>query len=187
MNINEIIDNIHQIPQASKTLLLSYVSEIDYPKGFHLFREGVSGSKCYFIKKGMVRTYTYNRDKEVTFWFGKEGDIIFPLQTLHTGQEEYANVELLEDTFLYEINLDTLQKLYLTDNYIANWGRKYVEYACIKSEKQFISRQFKTSLQRYKELIEEFPNITQRVSLNIIASYLGISQVNLSRVRAKMR
>ncbi|MSL47046.1 Crp/Fnr family transcriptional regulator, partial [Escherichia coli] len=64
---------------------------------------------------------------------------------------------------------------------------KYAEYACIKSEKLFIARQFKTSLERYQELINEYPSITQRVQLGIVASYLGISQVNLSRIRAQIK
>ena len=77
--------------------------------------------------------------------------------------------------------------MYYTDIHIANWGRKYAEYACIKSEKLFIARQFKTSLERYQELINEYPSITQRVHLGIVASYLGISQVNLSRIRAQIK
>ena len=88
---------------------------------------------------------------------------------------------------MYEIDLGRLQDLYRNDIHIANWGRRYAESACIKSEKLFIARQFKTSLERYQELINEYPSIIQRVPLGIIASYLGISQVNLSRIRAQMK
>ena len=139
------------------------------------------------MKKGMLHAYTYQSDKKVTFWFGKEGDAIFPLQTLHDNRAGYENIELLEDSVLYELSVDKLHNLYLEDIHIANWGRKFAERECIKSEKLFISRQFKTSLERYQELISEYPDILQRVPLGIIASYLGISQVNLSRIRAKIR
>ncbi|KDS64489.1 cyclic nucleotide-binding domain protein [Parabacteroides distasonis str. 3999B T(B) 6] len=152
-----------------------------------MFLENRKGTKSYFVKKGIVRAYTHKDDKDITFWLGQEGDLIFPLQTLFAGLGEYTNVELLEDCVLYEIDLEQLQSLYYTDIHIANWGRKYAEYACIKSEKLFIARQFKTSLERYQELINEYPSITQRVQLGIVASYLGISQVNLSRIRAQIK
>ena len=109
------------------------------------------------------------------------------MQTLFSGLGEYATVELLEDCVLYEIDLNRLQDLYQKDIYIANWGRRYAECACIKSEKLFIARQFKTSLERYQELINEYPDIIRRVQLGTIASYLGISQVNLSRIRAQIK
>ena len=172
MDINDIIDSIYKLPDASKEALLSDAPEVAYPKGFHLFRANHKNSKS---------------DKKVTFWFGKEGDAIFPLQTLHDNRAGYENIELLEDSVLYELSVDKLHNLYLEDIHIANWGRKFSERECIKSEKLFISRQFKTSLERYQELISEYPDILQRVPLGIIASYLGISQVNLSRIRAKIR
>ena len=187
MNIDRIINNVYRLPSASKDILLNHISENTYPCGFLLFRENIRGAKAYFIKKGIVRAFAYHNDKEVTFWFGKEGDIVFPLQTLYSDSGEHGNVELLEERSLYEIGIDKLQELFQNDIHLANWGRKYMEYACIRSEKQFIARQFKTSTERYRELIGEYPDITQRIPLGIIASYLGISQVSLSRIRARRK
>ena len=48
-------------------------------------------------------------------------------------------------------------------------------------------RQFKTSLERYRDLMNHTPDLLQRVQLGYIASYLGITQVSLSRIRAKFR
>ncbi len=174
MDIYDIIDNIYKLPLASKEALLNETPEVTYPKGFHLFLANRKSS-------------TYKSDKKVTFWFGKEGDAIFPLQTLYNNQAGYENIELLEDSVLYELSVDKLHDLYLADIHIANWGRKFAERECIKSEQLFISRQFKTSLERYQDLIADYPDILQRVPLGIIASYLGISQVSLSRIRAKIR
>ena len=187
MDIYDIIDNIYKLPLASKEALLNETPEVTYPKGFHLFLANRKSSKFYLMKKGMLHAYTYKSDKKATFWFGKEGDAIFPLQTLYNNQAGYENIELLEDSVLYELSVDKLHDLYLADIHIANWGRKFAESECIKSEQLFISRQFKTSLERYQDLIADYPDILQRVPLGIIASYLGISQVSLSRIRAKIR
>ena len=187
MEIKDIINRIYPLPPDSLHAILSSVSEVEYPKHFHLFRENRCGTKSYCIRKGLVRAYAYKGDKEITVWFGKEGSIIFPMPSLLAGTVEYANVELLEDSAFYEIDLKRLQELYLSDIHLANWGRKYAEYTCIQSDKLFISRQFKTALENYRELLRDYPRITQRVPLGIIASYLGITQVSLSRIRAQIK
>ncbi len=187
MEISDILNNIYRLPEESLDKFIRSVTEVEYPKRFLLHKQGRRETKSYFIKHGICRAYTYKNDKEITFWFGKEGDVAFPLQTLFTGMDEYANIELLEDSQLFEITLERLEELYTTDIHLATWGRKLVERTCIQTEQLFINRQFKTSTEMYQELIANYPDITQRVPLGIIASYLGISQVNLSRIRAKTR
>lgn len=182
MKINDILNDIYKLPSTSLEALIHSVSEVEYPKCFHLLRENGKESKSYFIKKGIVRAYAHKNKKEVTLWLGQEGDLILPLQIPFTGLGEYAKIELLEDSILYEIDLKRLQDLYLTDIHIANWGRKFAEYTYLKSETFFIARRFKTPAERYKELITECPDIIQRVPLGIVASYLGISQVSLNRL-----
>lgn len=186
MEITDIINRIYRLPQPSLDVFVRSVAEVEYPKKFRLFQQGRKEKKAYFIKQGFARAYTEKDGKEVTFWFGAEGDALVSFPTLF-DRLEYANTELLEDSILYEIEVARLQELYATDIHLSTWGRRFAEYACIHSEKQFIARQFKTSLERYEELTAECPDITQRVPLGIIASYLGISQVNLSRIRAKAK
>ena len=111
MDIYDIIDNIYKLPLASKEALLNETPEVTYPKGFHLFLANRKSSKFYLMKKGMLHAYTYKSDKKVTFWFGKEGDAIFPLQTLYNNQAGYENIELLEDSVLYELSVETARPL----------------------------------------------------------------------------
>lgn len=187
MEIKKILDNIHILPADSFEKVLEYVTEIEYPKGTHLYREHRRGERIFFIKQGLARAYAQKGGKEVTFWLGKEGDILFPLQTMQTGATEYASVELLEDSVIYTVDMARMESLFTSDIHICNWGRKYAEYTCIRSEKIFISRLFKSSQKKYEELMSEHPDIIRRVPLGIIASFLGMSQVNLSRIRARIR
>ena len=53
MDINDIIDSIYKLPDASKEALLSDAPEVAYPKGFHLFRANHKSSKFYLMKKGI--------------------------------------------------------------------------------------------------------------------------------------
>ena len=187
MDVSDIINKIYRLPQTSLDTLIGSVSEVEYPKNFHLHRENKKETKSYFIKKGIVRAYTHKDDKEVTFWFGQEGDLVLPLQTLSAGLGEYATVELLEDCILYEIALERLQELYLNDIHIANWGRKFAESEFLQTEERLISLLFTTASERYMKLIQNNPELLQRMPLECLASYLGITPVSLSRIRAKLK
>jgi CRP-like cAMP-binding protein len=122
----------------------------------------------------------------LTFWFGKEGDVVLPMKSYVDNYQNYENIQLLEDCVLYQLKIDALRKLFETDINIANWGRKLAERELVKTEELFISRQFRTASQRYEELLTKQPEIIQRVQLGYIASYLGITQVSLSRIRSEI-
>ncbi len=86
MDINDIINSIYKLPQPSLDTLIASISEVEYPKKCHLHRENKKETKSYLIKKGIVRAYAHKEDKDITFWFGQEGDLIFPLQTLFAAR-----------------------------------------------------------------------------------------------------
>lgn len=184
MLLDDIIQSIYPIPEASLQKLKEKTELICCSKGQHLFEAGKKGYDWYFIQKGIARAYCYSDDIEVTFWFGREGDAVFSYNSYIHDKKGYEHVELLEDAWLYHLKTDDLQYLFENDIDLANWGRKLAETELVKMEQRFISRLFKPAKQRYHELIENDPQLLQRVQLGHIASYLGITQVSLSRIRA---
>jgi len=187
MNIDQIIDSIYPLPENSKTALKMNIAEVTRPKGHLLFKADKIESNIYFIKKGLVRAYTDQNDNEITYWFGKEGQTVISMKSYVADQKSYENIELLEDSELYALKAKDLQKLFNEDIHIANWGRKFAEQELVIMEERFISRQFQTATERYKQLLKNDPDLIQRVQLGHIASYLGITQVSLSRIRAEIR
>ena len=187
MELNQIIDTIYPLTAKSKNLIKESIIETKFPKGHILFKANKIETSIYFIKKGIARAYAYSDDNQITFWFGKEGDPIVSMQSYVNNQKGYEDLELLEDCELYELKIEQLQKLFLEDIQIANWGRKFAEFELIKSEERLIALQFNTATQRYLALLKNYPSIIQRVQLSHIASYLGITQVSLSRIRASIK
>jgi CRP-like cAMP-binding protein len=187
MDINEILDRIYPLPQASKAAVKNCIVDVEYSKGHLLFKAGKIESNIYFLKKGIVRAYSDAGDNEVTFWFGKEGDTVISMKNYVAGEKGYENIELLEDGEFYKVKTGDLQKLFLEDIHIANWGRKFAEHELIIAEEKLIARQFRTASERYKTLLNDSPDLIQRVQLGHIASFLGITQVSLSRIRAEIK
>ncbi|ALR30201.1 MULTISPECIES: Crp/Fnr family transcriptional regulator [Chryseobacterium] len=187
MNIDDIINNIYPLPESSISNLKKHISEVSFTKNFCLMEADKVIPHIYFIKKGIVRAYASADDKDITFWFGIEGETIVSMKSYVENKPGYENIELLENCELYKLETESLRKLFNEDIHIANWGRKFAERELVKTEELIISRQFKTALERYKDLIKHKPILLQRIQLGHIASYLGITQVSLSRIRAEIR
>ena len=186
MEIEQILDQISPLSSQSIQLIADKMQLIQLPKNTTLIDADKVEKKLYFIKKGIVRAYIIDDGKEITFWFGKEGDLILSMRSYVENKISYETIELMEDCELYEVKSSDLQLFYATNLEIANWGIKLAEIELIKTEERFISRQLGTAIDRYKKLLEENPSLINRVQLGYIASYLGISQVTLSRIRAEI-
>ena len=187
MEIQAILDSIYKLPEVSKSNIIKVLTEVEHAKGYRLLNANKVESSIYFIKKGLVRAYTNSSADEVTFWFGKEGDTVVSMKSYVNNEKGYENIDLLKNCTLYKLNITALNNLFAKDIYIANWGRKFAEQELLKTEERLISRQFKTASERYNDLIIHTPELLQRIQLSYIASYLGITQVSLSRIRAKLK
>lgn len=185
--IGEILDRIYLLPGTSKQRLTASITEIACPRNSILMEAGKVVPYIYFIKEGIARAYAPAEDRDITFWFGKEGDPVVSMKSYVADLPGYEYIELLEDCILYRLETATLKELFRKDIDMANWGRKFAEKELVKTEELIISRQFKTASERYHDLMREKPDLLQRVQLGHIASYLGISQVSLSRIRAEIR
>ena len=187
IDLDQIVNRFRKLPERSLEALRSYITEVKLPKGKILLHAGKVERNLYFLKRGIVRAYADKVNGPVTFWFGKEGDVLVSMKSYIANGKGYENIELLEDCELYAIPAKKLKELYQVDINLANWGRKLIEHEFLKTEQRLISMQFKTAQERYDELINTQPELFKRVQLGYIASYLGMSQVSLSRIRAELR
>lgn len=185
--LKKIISSYASISEASLEQLASLFEEVHYPKYHLLFRQHEVDRTIYFIKSGIARAYYRKEEDDVTFWFGTEGSSVFSYNSYINQTPGYESIALLEDTVLYRLDHQHLDALYETNIEIANWGRKLIEKEIILVEERLISRLLLNATQRYQQLMDHHPELLQRVQLNYIASYLGITPVSLSRIRAEIR
>ena len=99
----------------------------------------------------------------------------------------YETMELMENSVLYVLERKKLKELFLEDLHIANWGRRYAEMELLAAEERLISMLSAVASERYHELLEKEPDLLQRLPLGSIATYLGITQASLSRIRAQIK
>lgn len=157
---------------------------MSYPKGTILIRADKIEPYFYILKSGIARAYSDGENQQITFWFGESGSVLFSFNSYINDKPGYENIELLEDCVLVRIRLIDLFNLYHVNIELANWGRKMAERELIATERRLIDRSFKGAAERYQEFTDQSPALLKRVALKHIASYLGVTQVTLSRIRA---
>ncbi len=139
----------------------------------------------YFIKSGVARIYYLHDGIGVTENFFFEGNIIARVESLLTGKPSRKAIQILEDADIISINAEALFKLYDRFPQIERLFRKIFEAAYVDTVNRIEGMQFHSAEERYKALLYEAPNVLKRVPLKYVASYLGITQVSLSRIRGQ--
>jgi CRP-like cAMP-binding protein len=153
-------------------------------KGKDLQPIGFTCRTIYFVNKGIARIYYYKDGIDVTESFALENEVIVRVESLFTGRPSRKGIQALEDTEFVAIDAGKLFKLYDLYPEIERLFRKIFEASHVDTVNRMESIQFHAAEERYKNLLHEAPDIIRRVPLKYIASYLGITQVSLSRIRA---
>ena len=153
-------------------------------KDFFL-REGEINTHIYFLLSGLVRIYHLTlEDKEVTSWLLKEGNIFISVHSFFQQKPSFENIVALEDCEAVGFSFRTLEDICRTDPEFNKYQiailRRY--YAHSEEMKFKLARQ--KPLQRYEMLVNEEPELLQRVPLNILSSYLNMSESSLKRARS---
>lgn len=186
--MDSLFGHINQYCQLSEAAIQSLgkvLEKIALPKNAYLVTEGKVCNHVYFLEHGCLRGY-YNLDgKEISHWFGFENNFVTSFYSFITRKPSIENIQLIEDSVLWAITYDKLQSLYDTHPDIERLGRIMNERYYVMLEERFVSNHFKEARERYENLLTNAPHIVQRIPLGYIASYLGISQETLSRIRNK--
>ncbi len=165
---------------------IAEISEIIFvKKNKDLQPIGHTCKTIYFIKKGVARIYYFKDGIDITESFFFENSLIARVESLFTGKPSRKAIQVLEDAEIIAINANGLFKLYDTFPEIERLFRKIFEAAYVDTVNRIEGIQFHSAEERYKALLDEDPNVIQRIPLKYVASYLGITQVSLSRIRGQ--
>ncbi|MDX2174033.1 MAG: Crp/Fnr family transcriptional regulator [Bacteroidota bacterium] len=184
-----LISHLSSIISISKELEaeIKFISKkISFLKGQIILNINQRSDSLYFIEKGLVRGYYFNNGKEITNWFAQETEFATSFYSFISNKPSYEYIQALEDCEMVQLKNAELQNLYLKFSETERIGRIITENYYIKLEERLLNLQFKTAKERYQKLIEKWPSLLQRASLGQIASYLGITQETLSRIRSEV-
>lgn len=180
----QYLNNISPLTLEAQAAIQSKTYENTYAKNHVLIPELSKCDKLYFINSGIVRAYFYHEGKETTDFFGIEGMVFGPIVRQFPSKATPHIVECLEDCTLSYIHFNDLATLYDQFHDIERLGRIIAIQSLILMQKKLDSIQLMNARQRYEDFTTAYPSIVERAKLGHIASYLGMNQVTLSRIRS---
>ena len=152
----------------------------------YLVKKGQICSQLYFLEQGAVRGFYHAESKEITHWFGFENNFVTSFYSFTTAKPAVEYIQLLEYSVLWSISKEDMIKLCNQYHEVERLVRIAYENYYVRLEERFVNSHFKTAGELYENLLKQAPHIVERVPLGYIASYLGISQETLSRVRSRL-
>lgn len=184
-NLINYLQSIHPLSTILQDHLSIVLKTKELSRKEYLLKQGRVSKEICFIEKGLLRCFYLKDDKEICSWFMKEYDVTILLKSFFTQQSSNENIQALEDCILYYITYDELQYIYKTYPEFNFISRVLTEQYYTLSEQRLYSIRMQRSFERYDFLIEKDPELIQRVPSKYLASYLGITEETLSRVRSK--
>ncbi|MBK8955369.1 MAG: Crp/Fnr family transcriptional regulator [Saprospiraceae bacterium] len=185
-NFFKAIARFANLSGEAKRDLGDQLRRLEFPKGHILLHQDKICNHLYFVHSGLVRTYYLKEGKDVTDWFSFENSFACSPISLINRQTDRRALELLEHSILLSIHYDSIESLCQKHHNIETFFRRLVNFSLVQMLQKLDALHFTTALQRYKTLMETNPTIIHRVPLGMIASYLGITQETLSRIRAQV-
>ena len=177
---------INPLSTKGKHAIANLCAPTQIRKNYDLQTTGQTCKTIYFVQTGAARIYYYKNGKEVTEYFAFENDLIIRAESLFTGKPSTKAIQAVSDTLFVALPSHSLFALFDKHRDIERLFRKIVEHSYVDTINRLESLQFHSAEERYESLMGKSPEVIQKIPLKHIASYLGITQVSLSRIRAKM-
>lgn len=166
------------VEHISKVLKTKEIAKKDF-----LLKAGHVSRNIYFIEKGLLRCFYYLRQQEISAWFMKEGDFVISVNSFFNQKPSKETIQALEDCELYYISYADLQYIYRTFMEFNFVGRVLTEKYYTLSEERLEFMRAQKAKVRYEYMLNNYPDLIQRIPDKFMASYLGITAIRLCNIR----
>jgi CRP-like cAMP-binding protein len=164
----------------------SIAKELQLKKGAVLIREGQIVQKVYFVTAGCLRSYCTDKNgKEHTLLFAIKDWWISDYIAVHTNEKATLNIECLTDATVIEFDAKAIDDMLTLFPELEQFQRHNLERHVVSLQKRILNQLQLSASERYAVFVKKYPDIEQHTRNYHIASFLGITQESLSRIRVE--
>lgn len=183
--INKLKNSI-VLSSEAESYVYSISKERELTKGSVLIRQGQVVDHTYFVTDGCLRSYCIDKNgKEHTLQFAVNDWWISDFIAMYNNEVATLTVECISDSIVIEFKAKELDGIYTLFPEFEAFQRKNLQRHVVSLHKRILNQLQLTALERYELFLNQYPNIEQYTPNYHIASYLGITQQSLSRIRAE--
>ena len=184
-NIYAHFEKYIELSGKLKSELSQRITSIEFKKGELVLDANNICTKSYFINRGIMRTYYIKDGKEVSEYFSGKNEWVNSPKSFMQRQKDIYYIDAIENTQAYCLSAKDL--VYFFDNFpeMERYARLSMGSVFGHFMERITSIRFTTAKEKYEHFRMSYPEIYHRIPLGMVASYLGITQETLSRIRAE--
>jgi CRP-like cAMP-binding protein len=182
--IKQVMRQMIQVSEDELSAFLGQAVTKTFKRQTLLSRPDIVPNEIFFINKGLIRVLiTDHEGTEHTIHFALENQFVADYSNYIQQQPSFYSLQTLEETEVVILPRTCIDWGYqhLTEG--QKMGRLIAEYYFIYQDARIKNTYVRTPKQRYDSITAVFPNLHNRVPQHMIASYLGISPIHLSRLK----
>ncbi|MBT1705150.1 Crp/Fnr family transcriptional regulator [Chryseosolibacter indicus] len=184
-NLTTFLNNFSEFTPDAVNDLNCCIVEESFLKGDVLVQKGRVCGKLIYIKKGLVKLSFEGDYKEFIMRFFSENALSTVLDSFLNQTPSSYRIVAIEPTEISYITFYKIEELCRKHHCVEAAFRKFIAHASTNMMARISEMLEEDGTQRYHNFLKQNPSLMQRISLGDLASYLGITQVSLSRIRSK--
>jgi len=158
-----------------------------FEKNDYLIQEGKTENQYWFLESGFARSFVNDTNgNDITTNFYGPGDIVIEWSSFFLRKPTRENIQALNQCACWQLDFETFQQLFNSIEPFREQGRRRLVSSYFALKNQSVSLIADAAKERYLQLLKEKPHIVQNVSLQHIATFLGITKYSLSRIRKEI-
>jgi CRP-like cAMP-binding protein len=183
-NLIQLFYSSNLVSQAKAEEIASHFSHRIIRKNEFFLREGNHCNEYLFLERGFMRAFAHDTEgNEVTTNFYSDKQVVFEVASFFQRTISKENIQALTDSEGWYITYEQLNMLFHTLPEFREFGRSILVKGFSQLKNRMLSMITETADERYIHLLQSNPEIFQLAPLKTIASYLGITDTSLSRIR----
>lgn len=177
----------HLLSEKDLQTIFSKHEKIFFSKNELILKESKTANEYYILENGLARAFVHDfESNEITTEFFSENEIVIVPTSLFQRIPSVENVQAVTDCEMWRIGFGEFQELFHTIPGFMEWGRTWFSIQLFAHKQRSLEMITETATDRYIRLVEQKPQIAQNAPLKQIASYLGITDTSLSRIRKEV-
>ena len=161
--------------------------KVTFQKGDLILEEGKTANEYYILEKGLARSFVNDfNGNEVTTHFFADNEIVIEVLSLFQRIPSQENIVCITDCECYRLDYDTFQDLFHKIPNLREWGRSWMSKELFAYKQRSVEMFTLSATKRYLNLLEQKAQVVQFAPLKQIASYLGVTDTSLSRIRKEL-
>jgi len=183
----KLLKNVYQHPLLNNDelkIIFGAHTKSTFEKGEMMLKEGDTANSYFILQSGLMRSFVRDfNGNNITTDFFVANEIVIEVSSLFQRKPTQENIKALIDCVCWKIDYDDFQKLFHSISGFSEWGRAWMAQSLFESKRRAVSMITDSATERYQKLLKEKPLVLKNAPLKYIASYLGITDSSLSRIR----